>query len=89
MLQSLLPEVKFDPASFSRCMFLFIIIIIILFCDINVYVLASWSDIANRRQFFENFANTKNFDFEKADNWYIQSRKEIMAQKVCYFYILF
>lgn len=51
--------------------------------------LASWSDIANRRQFFENFANTKNFDFEKADNWYIQSRKEIMAQKVCYFYILF
>lgn len=90
MIQSLFPDLKFDPASFLRCTHFYTFFSNLLLSYLFILLLfnsfaASWNTISNRRQFFENFAKMKNFDAEVADNWYSQSRKEIMNQKVLLF----
>ena len=39
----------------------------------------SWSDFANRRKFFEEFAKARGFDPRIPDNWYAQSRELILS----------
>lgn len=41
-----------------------------------------WWDITNRRTFFENFANTHNFDPLVPNNWYTASFGQVLAIKV-------
>eukprot|EP00026_Physarum_polycephalum_P001037 Phypoly_transcript_01038.p1 GENE.Phypoly_transcript_01038~~Phypoly_transcript_01038.p1 ORF type:complete len:1240 (+),score=185.34 Phypoly_transcript_01038:28-3720(+) len=38
-----------------------------------------WSNSANRRAFFEDYAKTNDFDPLNAENWYMQTERKIMA----------
>ena len=50
----------------------------------NFYVTAYY-EVENRRKFFEKYADKKGFDPLKPENWYIQSRKNMLAAQVCFF----
>lgn len=43
----------------------------------------------NRRKCFEEYANERGFDPYIADNWYKQSRKDIVNFKVFFFFFSF
>jgi hypothetical protein len=41
-----------------------------------------WNDQQRRREFFENYAKSNGFDFQNAQDWYLQSLDDLMAVKV-------
>jgi hypothetical protein len=41
-----------------------------------------WNTEESRRKFFVSYAKTHHFDPYKPDNWYSQSKVEIMSHKV-------
>ena len=43
----------------------------------------AWGDITNRRRFFEDYAAANKFDPLIPNNWYKQTRKNILLYKVC------
>lgn len=43
-----------------------------------------WHDALSRRQFFEKYAKERGFDALIADNWYSQSKSEILSVPVSY-----
>lgn len=49
---------------------------------ILIWILAHWRDPKARRKFFEDFAKKKGFDALNPDNWYGQSFKEFLEEKV-------
>lgn len=52
---------------------------------IKLKIAANWSDVTNRRKFFENFAKLQNFDPKIPGNWYSQARHSILSSRVCNF----
>jgi hypothetical protein len=54
---------------------------------LTIYVYtASWSDIADRRKFFETYAREVGFDPYNPDNWYLV---QIKSMKVFFFFFFF
>lgn len=47
------------------------------------YMLVVWSDVKNRRHFFEKYAVTNKFDALNPLNWYRQILHNIMRDQVC------
>ena len=41
-----------------------------------------WTEVANRKAFFDKFAKNKNFDPHVPNNWYKVKLKDILAYKV-------
>eukprot|EP00026_Physarum_polycephalum_P001524 Phypoly_transcript_01526.p1 GENE.Phypoly_transcript_01526~~Phypoly_transcript_01526.p1 ORF type:complete len:780 (-),score=98.01 Phypoly_transcript_01526:986-3034(-) len=52
--------------------------------DNQAFLLSSWSDIRNRRKFFEDFAKNHRFDPLKPENWYKQTKEKLKTTKGAY-----
>ena len=76
---------------FYFILFYFIILFSLkLNCKSNVnFNIACGSEISSRRQLFEEYARANGFDALLPDNWYLQSREDIMLVKVYHFFLLF
>lgn len=61
---------------------------ILLIFQIYLTIIASWSQVTNRRKFFESYANEYNFDPLVVDNWYSQPLSKLMSYKVPSFFIV-
>ena len=59
----------------------FVVLLFYYFIKLTIFV-GSWQYSVNRRQFFETYAADNNFDPLVADNWYRQSREQIMSTGV-------
>jgi len=49
--------------------------------DTNLFI-DSWNTVAQRRNFFENYASKVGFDSLVPENWYSQSKQKIKETKV-------
>eukprot|EP00026_Physarum_polycephalum_P010399 Phypoly_transcript_10562.p1 GENE.Phypoly_transcript_10562~~Phypoly_transcript_10562.p1 ORF type:complete len:418 (+),score=65.52 Phypoly_transcript_10562:189-1256(+) len=47
----------------------------------NFHSTRGFWNVENRRHFFENYAQSNGFDFNIAENWYLQPQERIMEQK--------
>lgn len=43
-----------------------------------------WTEVANQRKFFDNFAKENNFDPLNPDNWYKVERRDVFEQVTIY-----
>lgn len=68
------------------CSSLFLSLFLILFAMINFIFLVLWSNVENRRKFFELYAKKHDFDPYVAENWYSVSRSSVVATKVYFYY---
>lgn len=86
-VEAIFPELNWEESKllfFSSIYIFFIIIFIELFYFIYILLFSEyhWKSPTNRRQFFERFANEKNFDALIADNWYSVQVNDIQAFRV-------
>ena len=66
-IQCITLSLSLSPSHPSTCFSLFLIVI------------AVW---CNRRRFFEGYAEQRGFDPLSPQNWYLQSKRDILATKV-------
>lgn len=75
LMSNLITKHSTDVRNFIISLFHFFLLLIII-------IAAIWTDVSDRRKFFEKFAFDNGFDPLVSDNWYSQSKDQIMATKV-------
>lgn len=52
----------------------------------NCFAGGYWSEMKNRKLFFDTFALENQFDPLVPDNWYSTTKKSLISHKVIYYY---
>ena len=90
-IQQIFPEIGLDLSSFASFpgrKFIMLILFFIFYLNssfsfyfgTNIFVV--WETVANRRKFFEKFAQNNGFDPHNPDNWYLQAMHKIKDVRV-------
>lgn len=92
-LVDLFPDIGIERKKmWPKCMLFYLFF---LFNSIDVISSAAWHEAKYRRKFFEIYAKENEFDPLIAQNWYLQPKRKILANKVeslsasCYFLLHF
>jgi hypothetical protein len=56
--------------------------------ELTDFVKALWIEENERRKFFEDYAKEKSFDYSDPNSWYSQVAEHILANPVCFNFIL-